>query len=60
MDLHDDAQRPNYPDRALRRRNHSPEIPVHGNRLGLPIKKAPELTLVHASSPLLTNATPGH
>ena len=60
VDLNDDAQAPNPTAHPQHRRNHSPETPVHGNRLGPPIKRAPELNLVHASSPLRTSATPGH
>ena len=37
LNLRDDARPPNHPDRALRHRNRSPEISVHGNRLGPPI-----------------------
>ena len=53
VDLNDEAQAPNPPAHPQLRRNHSPEIPVLGNRLGLPIKRAPELTLMHASAPPL-------
>ena len=37
LNLRDDARPPNHPDRALRHRNRSPVILVHGNRLGPPI-----------------------
>ena len=37
LNLRDDARPPNHPDRALRHRNCSSVILVHGNRLGPPI-----------------------
>ena len=62
LNLRDDARLPNHPDRALRHRNRSPEISVHGNRLGPPIKRAPSspsCTQHHHSSPKPRQATRG-
>ena len=62
LNLRDDARLPNHPDRALRHRNRSPEISVHGNRLGPPIKRAPSspsCTPHPHSSPTPRQATRG-